>query len=347
MSNIQNCRPLKALEDIGKKFPLAWKLTHSFRSGRGKGLPLWPEWCYLPLAASAAIVTQNTSSHQEMLDAAVNISRLGALAAWRMTKGIYRFDPDVLEDLKDTTLVDEIPNEIFFRLPEWCVYCETPGMTWMNMQLFGMWVHLEWDVNTERHELRFLLDTNDDGLIPVILHLGHWTLSEGIKRATNEAKKHGPGIFDQIGRQFNEISTNEIQPLVSMILYLCSQSSEINSKTGGSEGPGNPVEKAVKGGPRLFPKDKISTWNVGVRMGVALRTSKRQRENTMGESASAHRTHIRRAHWHMFRFGPMKDQSGTQIPTTQRQYNLKWLHPILVNAEQTNEELPATIRKVT
>jgi hypothetical protein len=331
---------------MGKKYPFAWKRANEFRAGRGKGLPSWPEWCFLPLAASVAIVTQDIQNPLELLGASLNISRVGALAAWRMTKGIYKFDPDVLESLKTTTLDDNIPNEIFFKLPEWCVYCETPGMTWMGSPLHGMWTHLEWDANTKRQELRFLLDT-DLGLIPAILHLGPWTLSEGIERATNEAKLHGFLIPGAIEEQMNYSKTAAIQPLVSMVLYLCSQAGEITDRSESDKAPGNPVAKSVKGGQQVFPKERATTWDVGIRMGSALRMSKLDEVKQFLHGDATNRVHIRRAHWHMFRYGPMKDSYGTLIPASLRQYHLKWIHPILVNADTTDEALPATIRHVS
>ena len=57
------------------------------------------------------------------------------------------------------------------------------------------------------------------------------------------------------------------------------------------------------------------------------------------------RPHIRRAHWHGFRTGAMKRADGTDIPTHQRQLNLRWLPPIPVNVQDVSE-LPAVIRKV-
>lgn len=45
------------LADLGKKYPDIWRQVDEFRSGRGKSLPLWSEWCFLPLAAGVAIVT--------------------------------------------------------------------------------------------------------------------------------------------------------------------------------------------------------------------------------------------------------------------------------------------------
>lgn len=53
---------------------------------------------------------------------------LALLAGWRHTKGIYRFDPDVYQELINTPLDRALPSERLLRLPEWCVAIETPGL---------------------------------------------------------------------------------------------------------------------------------------------------------------------------------------------------------------------------
>ena len=46
-------RPVEHLRAIAKKYPAAWKQLESFRADRGKDdLPDWPEWCYIPVAAT-------------------------------------------------------------------------------------------------------------------------------------------------------------------------------------------------------------------------------------------------------------------------------------------------------
>jgi hypothetical protein len=45
------------LAAAGKLYPDAWRQAEKFRADRGRaGLPAWPSWCYLPMAAWYAIV---------------------------------------------------------------------------------------------------------------------------------------------------------------------------------------------------------------------------------------------------------------------------------------------------
>ena len=45
-------RPREHLAAAGMMYPNAWSQADTFRAQRGRdGLPDWPDWCYLPLAA--------------------------------------------------------------------------------------------------------------------------------------------------------------------------------------------------------------------------------------------------------------------------------------------------------
>lgn len=73
-------------------------------------------------------------------------------ASWRMTQGIYRFDPALYPHLINTEGGAEIPASMLMQLPEWCVYLETPGLTIPALtgnrpdaNLYGAWLRLDVD----------------------------------------------------------------------------------------------------------------------------------------------------------------------------------------------------------
>lgn len=100
MSNAAT-RPLAHLTEIAQRHPTAWKGVEHLRSLRDSELPAWPSWCYLPIAGGIAAAAQGrdpTSLNEQILvgrDAAI----ITALAAWRQTKGIYKFHPHLLDAL--------------------------------------------------------------------------------------------------------------------------------------------------------------------------------------------------------------------------------------------------------
>ncbi|MCP4635931.1 MAG: hypothetical protein GY848_05600 [Methyloversatilis sp.] len=323
------CRPRDHVAAAAHHYPQAWRLADEFRADRGRGLPDWPAWCYLPLSASYAIVSANLGVDRLSVQHVGDVARLGALAAWRVTQGIYRFDPALYAAIVDTPVSGDVPHDVLYRLPEWCVYVETPGLAWNDGQLFGFFAHLEYDVNTGRPELRLLLDA-DTALVPVPLHLGPWSLAESISRAVDVARVQAtvvggmPAGVPQVLREW-------VEPLVSLLLYLCSQNAEIGD---GRRQPANPEPKRTKSGWRLFPPDRPTTWDVGVRLGSALRTAYHAAETGQGGAHAAPRAHIRRAHWHGYWIGPREGE---------RRFDLRWMPPIPVNVNDV-ADLPATVR---
>jgi hypothetical protein len=328
-----------ALEAAGRDYPGAWQQAEKFRADRGPGFT-WPDWCYLPLAGAYAIVSGGGPARLT-LDSIGAVSRIGALAAWRMTQGIYRFDPAVFEAVIDTPITGDLPCTVLMQLPEWAVYIETPGLELSAGRLHGFWAHLEHDANTGGTELRLLLDL-DVGLVPVPLHFGAWPLSEAVARTLDQASVHSltmglPLAAGDARRAWRSWS----EPLVSLLLYLCS----IPDIQGRGQ-PGNPTPvKTRRGGEKLFPADGPKKWDVGVRMGTALRAAY-QSEQTQGHGeGSAPRGHVRRAHWHGFRSGPRLRADGSEIAATDRKFDLRWLPPIPVNLPDL-ADLPSTIKPV-
>lgn len=188
-------RPRQILDRFSRLYPEAWKQVDEFRASK-KELGDWPDWCFLPLAAAYAIVTRG--KHLQSVDQAQHVGILGALSAWRVTQGIYRFDPTTFDAIWKTPVSGDIPTEVLFHLPEWCVYIPTPDRTWQGSTLHGFFAHLEHDMNDRRTELRLVLDVTGaagDELIVMPIHLGKGGVSEGVEAMLKEAARHIPGVM--------------------------------------------------------------------------------------------------------------------------------------------------------
>lgn len=325
----RTCRPRDYLAELGKAHPFAWSRADELRADRGQGVPDWPAWVYLPMAGWHAIL----SAEGNLRD----LARVAALGAWRVTQGIYRFDPMLYAELITTPVDGDIPADVLYRLPEWCIYIETPGLSMPDGEpVHGVWAHLEDD---HRHgaELRLLVDV-DSQRWAIPIHLGRWTLADALQRALSVAKLPG-AVFTQAAQlQMAKIAT----PVMPLLLYLCSQNAEIGD---GTRQPTNPAPKRTKRGWRLFPAERVTTWDVGVRLGAALRRAYSTNEAVGDGTHAAPRGHIRRAHWHGFRSGAMKTPAGDPIPAELRRFDVRWLPPIPVNLDDP-DNLPATIRPV-
>lgn len=310
-------RPLNHLAAAGGMYPDAWKQVEGFRADRGTHLPDWPNWCFLPMAAWYAIVSEGGNMPLERVP---DVGRLAAIGTWRYSQGIYRFDESVYDALRDTVPSGDMPVDVLYRLPEWSVYIETPNSDWMGDTLYGFWAHLEFDINEQKPELRLVLDT-EQSLMPIPLHMGKWTVTEAVDRAMQETLKQARkiGISTPASPPPSDLLAEKLYGLVSLVLYLCSDEPEIDDEREPGSTPQRPRPTRTKGGWRLFPAKRPRVWSVGKQLGEQLRKPAEPSE-TAGNKKSPH---LRRAHWHGFWSGPRDGE---------RRFNYKWLPPIAVAA---------------
>lgn len=341
-------RAREILAAVGRAYPHAWRTVDRMLAERGKGLPAWPDWCFLPLHGAYAIVSGGWNQRVPF-ERAHHTGILGALAAWRVTQGIYRFDPALYAALIETELDAALPRDPLYRLPEWCVYIETPDLVWQLggelRPLHGVWAHLDWDERGD-DELRLVLDTALSaelaldplyGCIPLPLILGEGTIADALARVVRSgaqvAQQRGMDVPAEL-LDANAVA-RALWPVVSLLLYLCADDAEMGD---GSARPANPAPIRTRHGWRHFPPDAARTWDVGVRLGAALRRAyhAEQTEHAHETTGRTLRPHIRRAHWHTFLAGPR---------SAKRERRIKWLPPIAVKLDDPGQ-LPATVRPV-
>lgn len=324
-------------------YPKAWKAADAYRAGRGRDWPDWPQWCYLPMGAWHEVVNAGNGRTGPLpLVLVADVGRLAALGAWRVSQGIYRFDPALYEALVTTPLNGDIPDSVLFHLPEWCVYIETPDLEAFGKPLFGVFAHLESDMNTGQVELRLALDVGTGeatDLVPLTIHLGQGSLLDAVTAAWRAAEPNLAGVLGgaapppALVDDMLALQAGMLAPIVSLLLYLCSEAADYTRPP-----PVRP--KKTSKGWRMFAPDKPAIWDVGVRMGAALRRAYQAEETQQPPTLTAAgrarpRAHVRRAHWHTFWKGPRDGE---------RTASLKWLPPIAVALD--DEALPAVIHPV-
>ncbi len=310
------------LAQLARWFPDVWLQVDHFRAARGKDIPDWPNWCFLPMSGAYAIATQGRDI--EDLDPVarkglwVIIPEIAALASWRPTQGIYRFHPEIFSALWDTPVDGDIPVELLYRLPEWCCYVDCYGKQYGASPLAGFFVHLERDTNDGRHELRLLLDMGEQNRIfPLIMHIsGKKRVSDMFSGFVDEsgrvARLQGaelPKDFAESKAQVAQVFSKMARPLMSLILYLCSTTPEFRDARGTDRLPARAKPTKTKRGERIFPPDRPTIWETGYRIGRLIEQTKAERiyEGT-GEGTSASPSpHIRKPHWHSFWRGPKDD----------------------------------------
>lgn len=330
------------LARIAREYPDIWRQVDGLRAERRRTLPAWPTWCFMPLAGAYAIATGGRDQLPAPERASVGV--IGALAAWRVTQGIYQFDSTVMAAVADTPLSGDIPAEVLLALPEWCVYVETPGWRYAGIDSPGFFGYLEHDANDGRAELRIVIDYGRTLEVAMPVHLGG-TLVEGLERALAEARRqiaiHGAGRDQEaVLRLTGADIAPELAPRVSAILYLCAQNADLVDPASGRVRPRRPTLTKTKEGMRLFPPDRPTAWEVGWRVGAAIRAAEATERRHAAESGThaSPRPHIRRAHWHSFWVGPKSRDA-------ERKLTLRWLPPIPVNVDTERAVIP-TIHRV-
>ena len=158
---------------------------------------------------------------------------LAALAAWRSTKGIYGFDPSTFDALWNTPVTGDIPIDVLYCLPEWCVFIPTPDKTWQGNRLNGFFAHLDRNREMRRTELRLLLDISlPNGYyqpVTVPILLGRGGVAESLAYTLQWSAQPDP-LAMQMTEQERAMAMKEVPSLVSLVLYLCSENAEIRER---------------------------------------------------------------------------------------------------------------------
>jgi hypothetical protein len=341
-------RAREILATVSRAYPTAWRHVDTLRAARGTGVPHWPEWCFLPTRYAHVIATGGIGGRLPY-EHSHHSSVLAALAAWRSSQGIYRFDRTLYDAVRRTPLNRDLPHEPLLRLPEWCPYIETPNLVWAiegeERPIHGAWAYLDWDeqIASPTHgELRLVLDaarTSREaldpgfGCIPIPL-MGKGTIAECLDRVLKFGIEQARARGFETPRALSNTTfvARILWPIVSLFLYLCTEAQEIGNGIGRPE---RPQPTRTRHGARLFPPDRPTTWDVGVRMGADLRRAHHYQSDPDSEPTGRRvRGHVRIFHWHTFLAGPNR---------TERR--LKWLPVIRVNLPNP-DSLPATIRRV-
>jgi len=348
-------RSLRLLHLVGRVYPNAWSIHNAFRSERSSE---WPEHVFAPRQAARLAATGRADVQYvyeqgarmrlvgigdpevaESMRHAMAVAFIGAMAAWRPTQGIYRFADALLDALWVTPVAGDLPGELLRRLPEWCVYIEI-GRSCAGMFIHGAWVRVGYDLNTREEALDILIDSDPDKPLVRLPLVG--TLQESLRVSLDDGL-HMAGR-DLVARALHDhahrVRATWAEPLLSVVLYLCSVNAEIRSSDG-RDRPIRPEPHVRRNRERVWPAAPAPViWETGTRLGSALRRAEsatRDRPSDTGDGPAV-RPHIRRAHWHTFWVGAHDSR--------ERHREVRWLPPIPVNVDEDEGPGVATIRPI-
>lgn len=236
--------PTGHLAGAGQVDPGIWRAIDELRAGTR-----WPDWCFVPVTEIIRLIRRDWRGRHDLHLMAEDAGRLACLTAWRATQGIYRFDPELYAALITPPPVTRLPAEILTLMPEWGVYIEAP---WLG-EFDGFFACCDYNPRLRLPVLLLLLQMPDN-LVPVSIPILDGMLSDAINIAA-------PGF----GKRFAEW----YQPLVSLVLYICSVAA------GFSHYPlGHPTPVPTRRGSRIFPPEKPVITLTGEETGALLRASR-------------------------------------------------------------------------
>ena len=197
----------------------------------------------------------------------------------------------------------------------------------------GFFVLLEPDRETGEPWVSFFIDGKYGYEMATMKLIDEKTIDECILETIKVVSQRNPNHYGLDSHNAAKSMADLLSPFLNIVLFICSQASEIGC---GEKKPSLPAEKRTKRGIRVFPPDAPMSWDVGFRIGAALRLTQSSPDQKGELGGSGVRPHIRRAHWHGFWHGP---REGT------RSFKLKWIPPIPVKVDDL-DAIPAAIRKV-
>lgn len=327
-NNNKLTRPAKHLIGIGKRFAKVNKVIDDFRGQRGKGLPNWDKACFLPMGGWYAIVCHSKGVSRLTMTDMVDLQLLASTHTWQYSKGVYRFDPDLYQALIASHIAGDLSAQVLHRLPEWCVYIETPDLVFDGGTVYGFFAHLEHDVNDGHYEIRLLLDS-DKGMISVPLHLGDWSLQVAVDKYMFESARQAIKIGQELVMDINAASdiANDITPFVSLLLYLCSDEPDLTNRDEPNRLPTLVQPVKTKKGNKLFPADKVSIWSVGDSLGEQLRRTKSEYQQAY--KGGHKKAHLRRGHYKTYWLGA-RDSDRKAVA--------RWIAPAIVAGKQIDQD---------
>lgn len=341
MGKVKDYPPLDLLKQATELCPKAWDLLSDIHSHNGQGgLPRWDNDCYVPIAAAKAVVESEADFKNESDVARVGAT-LAALAPWRLSKEVFVLDPEMEEVLFAQEDCLDIPSEVLSHLPYQCFYIQFNNLYFGDDKVIGTFVHMEYDIDTQDRELRFLCLNKNNMPYAFPIHLNQENLYDNLEYTRQEGYKYlyESGQYDKAQKFMLDMDLADtlvlfMSKMLQVVLYICASNADIEE---------NPEQKTITHRSPSRIKDKygeIRKWDVGVRVGASFRQYKRVQHKQSSMSTGTHaspRPHIRRGHWHNFWTGSMKE------PST-RKLILKWISPIAVGVD--DDESPVVVHKI-
>ena len=329
--------PDRWIRELNRRYPSLWADLRKgyddpiriLRPGSG-GIELMnsvPDWCIMPTLFPFLLLTAKYGepfylTHMDEL------MTMASTYIWRCSKGVYRFAPEIYEALVRQSLTGNLPQECLYRMPEWAVYIETPGLSYERVPMEGFIAHLDYNLFSRGVDLQFAIFRK--GILNpkmIALPLGEGTLLDAMDRvdrvdemfAGHMSNIRYVGSRDEYRQTFSS--------MLQLLLYICSDEPDMPE----IEHPQR--RRRLSGGVRAPEAPRV--WDVGVRISAAIRRfsghlkadpASIENDVTAGSHASP-RPHVRSAHWHTYWTGPRDAVFPLRKPV------MRWIPPLPIGMD--------------
>jgi hypothetical protein len=300
-------KPITILEELSSYVPN--RVWTDIENLRAKIRNRVPAWCWMPYQ-----VIGNLLVNKFQLDLKL-INVLHPLSAWRATKGIYRINEDLLNELTKTSLSSNVPVDILVYLPEWCVYVELPHAVKVGKaNISGFFAMMSLDETSSENPFLVLVWVyqNEPSLdLDTIAFNG--TIVESVDAFIENVPfvfRRGRGTLSPIKQEDRGDMVERLGLVIPILTYLASVGKFVDIQASSGE---DFVRRLPKGKIIKSPQTP-KQWNVGWRIGPELKKAAAELKPELGRTGKGHaspRPHIRRAHFRKCRVGVGRQDTRT------------------------------------
>ena len=340
--------PDRWIRELNRRYPSLWNDLRKYYADPGRilrpdsgGMELMasiPDWCIMPTLFPFLVMTDRYGE-PFYLTHMNELMTMGSTYIWRCSKGIYRFAPEIYSTLIHQPLTGNLPQERLYRMPEWAVYIETPGLSYERIPMEGFIAHLDYNMYSRSIDLQFAIFRKGIDIPNMIaLPLGEGTLLDAMDRVDQVdmiftghlSNIRYVGSRDEYRQTFSS--------MLQLLLYLCSDEPDMPAIE-------HPQKRRRLSGSVRSP-EVPRVWDVGVRISTAIRNYKADEVKYSlvdtegdGRSHASPRPHVRSAHWHTYWTGPREALFPEKRPV------MRWIPPLPIGMNN-RRELPTNIRIV-
>ena len=124
----------------------------------------WMNHCLIPFYAFAQTENLTYNPNSGVLPAHNITFTTYFLSLWNLSKGIYKFDPILEEYLPKISLDGKILTSVLKRLPEWCVYIDTPNWNLHGLEPNGFFAFVDYHPQ-DKFLLQLVIDLPNDQFV--------------------------------------------------------------------------------------------------------------------------------------------------------------------------------------